>query len=342
MLYALIITIHPSIDTCNNILVQPQNYHFNNIWTNTLIIKLTNLTNPPERHILTPHPYTTFMENNEDIILPKNSIHTEIYEFIHNQDTTSTPTTLQSKKIPFLLNRLITKAFRCLENINEYSHPPPLPATLAPITKTNTNIEHETNIITWNASSLNTSLPNLQSLINNTPNNTSIIYIEQTKLSANKSTKYIQNVFPGFKLIFIIGPEEVAYSHLSTRSMHSIRKTIYIAQHDPLWQAHPILNDIRNHQHTNIPHPPITTTFIVEWIDAIADIAKTANKKTKKITTKYTKDYILKVVSKYRQMYDKNPQKINRKVFKNIGISPMDFNIDRQNYILTNPEDIAS
>ena len=61
ILYALVITIHPSIDTCNKILAQPQNYHFNNIWTNSLIIRLSNLTNPPERHILTPHPYTTFV-----------------------------------------------------------------------------------------------------------------------------------------------------------------------------------------------------------------------------------------------------------------------------------------
>ena len=29
ILYALVITIHPSIDTCNNILTLPQNYHFN-------------------------------------------------------------------------------------------------------------------------------------------------------------------------------------------------------------------------------------------------------------------------------------------------------------------------
>jgi hypothetical protein len=123
MLYAIVITIHPSIDTCNNILAQPQNYHFNDIWTNTLIIRLANLTNPPERHILTPHPYTTFVGNNQDIILPKNSIHTEIYEFIHNQDITPTPITLQNK-FPFFPNQLITEALRCLESLNEYSHPP--------------------------------------------------------------------------------------------------------------------------------------------------------------------------------------------------------------------------
>ena len=41
-------------------------------------------------------------------------------------------------------------------------------------------------------------------------------------------------------------------------------------------------------------------------------------------------------------MYEKNPKKINRKVFKNTETSPLDSIIDRQNNILTNPEDIAS
>jgi hypothetical protein len=87
------------------------------------------------------------------------------------------------------------------------------------------------------------------------------------------------------------------------------QKTIYIAQHDPLWQTHPILNDIRNHQHTIIPPPPITTAPPTEWINTIATIAKDANKEARKITTKYTKDCILKGVSKYRQMYEKKPKK---------------------------------
>ena len=177
LLYALVITIHPSIDTSNNILAQPQNYHFKNIWTNTLIIRLANLTNPPERHILTPHPYTTFLENNQNVILPKTSIYTEIYEFIHNQDTTPTSITLQNK-FSFLPNQLITETLQCLESINEYLHPPPPPATPAPTIRTNTDTEHETNIITWNVSSLNTSLPDLQNLIHNSLNNTKIIQIQ--------------------------------------------------------------------------------------------------------------------------------------------------------------------
>ena len=72
ILYALIMTINSSINICNNILAQPHNYDFDNIWTNTLLIRLANLNNsPPERHILTQHPYTIFVRNNQDLINPK-------------------------------------------------------------------------------------------------------------------------------------------------------------------------------------------------------------------------------------------------------------------------------
>ena len=123
---------------------------------------------------------------------------------------------------------------------------------------------------------------------------------------------------------------------------HLIGKTIYIAQHDPLWQTHPILNDLRNHRHANIPYIHVTTTPPTAWVDAIATIAKNTNKEARKITTKYTKDCILKAITKYRQMFEKNPKKINCKVFKNNETSSMDSIIDRQNNIQTNPEDIAS
>ena len=87
ILYALVITIHPSVNRSNDILAQPHIYYFSNIWTNTLIIRLANLHNPPERHILTTYPSTKFIETNQDLIFPKNSIHNELYKFIHNQNT---------------------------------------------------------------------------------------------------------------------------------------------------------------------------------------------------------------------------------------------------------------
>ena len=127
--------------------------------------------------------------------------------------------------------------------------------------------------------------------------------------------------------------------HLDT--YHLIRKTIYIAKNNSHWQTHPILNEIRNHQHMQIPYPPTTINPPNEWIDALAALAKTANKEARKITTKYTKDCILKAVSKYRQIYEKNPKKINRRVFKHSETSPLDSITDGQNNIMTNPEDIA-
>ena len=90
-----------------------------------------------------------------------------------------------------------------------------------------------------------------------------------------------------------------------------------------------------------ISHSPTTTTPPNEWIDVKAAIAKPANKEARKITTKYTKNYILKAVSKYRQIYEKNPKKINKKVFKHLETSPLDSITDRQNHILTSPKDIA-
>ena len=637
ILYAVITTIDPSIHNCNNILAQPNAHHFNIEWTNTLINKLANLNNPPERHILTPHPYTKFITTHQDIIHPQNTIHEELYTFIHSHETPPHPTIIQ-RKFPSLPITLISESLRCFENINEYSHPPPLPNIPTQTTRTNINTNQETNIITWNASSLNTALPNLQNLISHIQMNTAIITIQETKLTATKSTKYIQNLFPQYKPIFnnthaftrcihqrmpytpgrgglltlihnkyafpgnitkiptpsnispylqiirinnqpllpwliihmympthledihlipniqttitnqitshpnhiynlwgdfnrdiaLIGrqndnlytppqvddtqwktfttslnleyiptntsfsrqggnnytstslidgfyiksPDNSIYScttnvdmnlnsdhypitlHIPNNTLiartipptniaqirilnpippealekfnikffeensiqidtltnilknhdhlthiqwqnacaaldiiigkisqniegtcsasplpqltsrtaqqggflprkiakqwkkylatyHLIRKTIYITKNDPNWHTHPILNEIQNHQHVQIPHPPTTNNPPNEWINEIATIAKTANKQARDITTKYTKKCILKAISKYRQLYEKSPKKVNRKVFKNSETSPLDSITDSQNNILTNPEDIA-
>ena len=121
----------------------------------------------------------------------------------------------------------------------------------------------------------------------------------------------------------------------------SYQKNYIHYKNDPNWQTHPILTEIRNHQNVQISHPPTTNTSLNVWIDEIAAIAKTANKQARNITTKYTKNCILKAISKYRQLYEKSPKKINRKVFKNSETSPLDSITDRQNNILTNPKDIA-
>ena len=62
ILYFIFINIYPSINIYNNILAQPNTYHFNIEWIDTLINKLANLTNTPERHIFKQHLCTKFIE----------------------------------------------------------------------------------------------------------------------------------------------------------------------------------------------------------------------------------------------------------------------------------------
>ena len=99
--------------------------------------------------------------------------------------------------------------------------------------------------------------------------------------------------------------------HLST--YHLIRKTIYLAKHNPQWLTHPIIEELKNHTHTNIPPPPNQIHLQQEWLINIATIAKTTNSQARAITTKYTRDCIKKAISKYRQQYEKNPKKIHKK-----------------------------
>ena len=79
ILYALITTISPILETCNHILIQTPTPD----WTTTLLEKMALLQNPPKRHILNAHPYTKFTQNNQDLINPTPSINKEIYKFIH-------------------------------------------------------------------------------------------------------------------------------------------------------------------------------------------------------------------------------------------------------------------
>ena len=194
MLYALITTISPILETCNHLLIQTPTPD----WTTTLLERMTLLQNPPERHIHITHPYTLFTQTNQNLINPPNSIHKEIYNFIEKNNQSNNLDIL-TNKFPFLPDNLLKKTLKHKEPINKYSHPPQLPNR--PITHTQyihptTQITH---ITTWNAASLNIALPNIHQLLTLKP---TIITIQETKLTATKSTRYIQNLFPKHKLIF--------------------------------------------------------------------------------------------------------------------------------------------
>jgi hypothetical protein len=193
MLYALITTINPIIETCNHLLTQTREPD----WTTTVLEQMALLQNPPERHILTTHPYTQFIQTNQNIINPPYTIHKDIYNFVKQNEPTNIQ--IMKNKFPFLPDKLLIETLKCKEPLHEYSHPPPLPNITPPRPQEAQTTKQSTNIITWNASSLNTALPNLHQLISNNP---ALITIQETKLTATKSTKLIQNLFPQYKLIF--------------------------------------------------------------------------------------------------------------------------------------------
>ena len=131
---------------------------------------------------------------------PPTTIHNELFDFIHQETIPTTKHTL-TEKFSFLPNSLLNEALRIYEPLNEYFHPPPIPQIPPPPTPNVTqNTNDSTQIISWNALSLNNALSNLHDIIRHT--NPAIIAIQETKLTATTSTKYIQNLFPHYKLIF--------------------------------------------------------------------------------------------------------------------------------------------
>ncbi len=104
ILYALITTLSPSIETCNILLAQTPTPD----WTTLLLEQMATLQNPPERHIQNTHPYTLFTQTNQKLINPPNSIHKEIYEFIETQNQNINLETL-TNKFPFLPEKLLKK-----------------------------------------------------------------------------------------------------------------------------------------------------------------------------------------------------------------------------------------
>lgn len=86
---------------------------------------------------------------------------------------------------------------------------------------------------------------------------------------------------------------------------HLIRKAIYITKNIQDWYIHTIIEELQN-KHVQILHLHDPNLAYEEWINEIAFIAKNANKKAKTTTTKYAKKCVIKVMSKYRQLYEKN------------------------------------
>jgi hypothetical protein len=156
---------------------------------NRLSLQFPNL----EQLTFTTHPYNQFLIDNQELISLPKTIHRKLYEYI-TQNLSQVTFETTKTNFSFLPDTLITKALKCTLPLEGYRHPPQ--NTVHPNIRHN-NLEytnHATYLTTWNISSLNTSIPCLQSSIEQyTP---AILTLQETKLTSKKSPKYIQRMFP--------------------------------------------------------------------------------------------------------------------------------------------------
>ena len=127
------------------------------------------------------------------------TIHTALYTHIFQSNP---PTNFDTTKnlFPYLPDILIHEALQCTQPLLRYI--PPISNTHPPIIRINNNdyTTPATYFTTWNISSLNTFLPCLQTFLET--HKPAILTIQETKLTAKKSAKYLQCMFFQYKLIF--------------------------------------------------------------------------------------------------------------------------------------------
>jgi hypothetical protein len=188
--YAILITLAPTPTQCDHLISENSTR-----WTLILLNKIINNPTPLPTE---PHTLQKFHSKNPGITKPLVSIQKEIYSYI----TTERPnieTLLQ--KLPYLPEKLALETLKCLHPLPNFTTPNPIQDH--PILQAR-NIPYTnpaTNMLSWNCGALNTALPGLQALINK-PTPPSIIAIQETKLTASKSTKYLQRLFPQYKMVF--------------------------------------------------------------------------------------------------------------------------------------------
>ena len=186
ILYILIVTISPLSIRYNLLLFQ------SSLLIHLLLQRIFLFTQNPYHTLSTPHPYTQFLNNNQELMTLPTTIHSTLYEHISQSNP---PANFDSIKIlfPYLPDPLIHKALRCTQPLLGYIPPPPTNHPTIPRINNNAYTTLDIHFTTWNISSLNTSLPCLHSFLEtHTP---AILTLQETKLTAKKSPKYLQWMF---------------------------------------------------------------------------------------------------------------------------------------------------
>jgi hypothetical protein len=122
---------------------------------------------------------------------------------------------------------------------------------------------------------------------------------------------------------------------------HIIRKTIKLITQDANWRSHIVLTNLQNHKRVEIPNPTNDPLLVNKWVKTLGNIGKIAKKNARDIITKQTSISCKKAISKYKNTLNLQPKRIHKVIFKNTENTILDSIKNRQNNILTNPEDIA-
>ena len=155
--YALLITLAPTPTQCNQLIENNSTQ-----WTTKLIKNLLEWPNPIPTD---QHTIINFHLENTQIINPQESIQKELYSFITNEQPNLTA--LQ-KKFPYLPEKMIQEALKCLQPIPNYTHPN-ITHTYPSINPQNIPYTNPSSkIISWNYGTLNTARPGLQAITNKT------------------------------------------------------------------------------------------------------------------------------------------------------------------------------
>jgi hypothetical protein len=190
LFYAILITLAPTPTQCDQLISENSTW-----WTLILLNKIINNPTPLPTE---PHTLQKFHSENPGITKPLVSVQKEIYSFI-TIERPNLETLLQ--KFPYLPEKLALETLKCLHPLPNFTIPNPTQDH--PILQAH-NTPHTnpaTNMLLWNCGALNIALPGLQALIKK-PTPPSIIAIQETKLTTSKSTKYLQWLFPQYKMIF--------------------------------------------------------------------------------------------------------------------------------------------
>ena len=193
MLFALIIALHPTLNRCNEILLNPHS-----LPTFLLHRMLNYLKHYPTLLPYREHVLDKFYKDHSNLLSKPTSIHQELYDYITTQHQLTFDNI--AAKFSILPPSLIQNTITCKNPILRYNDPSSPPTHPPPQIHNSTCTSNLASLFTWNIATLATSLPCIYKLIQQ--HKPAIITLQKTKLTSKKPPKYLKELFSNYTLYF--------------------------------------------------------------------------------------------------------------------------------------------